>query len=61
MLKIVISANYTSVIVRRNGGFQECTEFTLSLGFDIFNFPEETIKVCPCFSVCTNVQILANG
>lgn len=45
MLKIVISANYTSVIVRKNGGFQECTEFTLSLGFDIFNFPEETIKV----------------
>lgn len=55
MLKIVISANYTSVIVRKNGGFQQSTEFTLSLGFDFSNFPEETIRVCPCFSICTNM------
>lgn len=61
MLKIVISANYTAVIVRKCGRVQQCPEFTLLLGFDFFNFPEETIKVCPFFSVCTNVQILANG
>lgn len=61
MLKTVIFENYTSVIVRKNGRCQQCIEFTLSLGFNFFNFPEETKKVYPCFSICTNVQISANG
>lgn len=44
MLKTVVFENYTSVIVRKNGRCQQCIEFTLSLGFNFFNFPEETKK-----------------
>lgn len=53
MLKIVISANYSSVIARKNGGFQQYTEFTLSLGSNFYDFPEETEKSLSLF-FCLN-------